>query len=143
MTADGAAPSWLFVYGTLMMPAVRRAVCGVTLATRAAELMDYARFQLRQRVYPAIVPAPGAATVGLLCEGFDAALWERLDAWESAFYTREAVVVRGADGMFSAAQTYVLAARHRHLLSADAWSPVEFERLHLAAYLARWTDTTP
>ena len=143
MTADSAAPNRLFVYGTLMMPAVRRAVCGVTLASRDAELMDYARFQLRQRVYPAIVPAPGAATVGLLCEGLNAALWERLDAWESALYRREAVVTRGADGMLIAAQTYVLAARHRHLLGTDAWSPAEFERLHLSAYLARWTDTTP
>ena len=138
MTADAAA-SRLFVYGTLMMPAVLKAVCDMPFTPRAATLPDYARYQLRERVYPAIVPAVGAITAGLLCEGLDERLWRRLDRWESELYTRHTVTVRDAAGALFDAQTYVLAPAHRHLLSTAPWSPDAFERLHLADYLARWT----
>lgn len=142
MTADAAA-SRLFVYGTLMMPAVLAAVCGQSLTARPAALADYARYQLRERVYPAIVASPGATTCGLVCEGLDGPLWQRLDRWESELYLRHTVTVREPTGTPLAAQTYVLAAPHHHLLSARPWSPREFERAHLAAYLARWTHAPP
>ena len=122
-----------------MMPAVLQAVCGMTFTLRAATLPDYARYRLRERVYPAIVPALGASTTGLLCEGLDGPLWRRLDRWESELYARHTVTVCDSAGALLGAQTYVLALRHHHLLSTEPWSPAEFERLHLAAYLARWT----
>ena len=143
MTAHDHAGSRLFVYGTLMMPAVRQAVCGMPLATRAATLPDYVRYQLRERVYPAIVSALGAITAGLLCEGLDGPLWRRLDSWESELYLRHTVMVRDTAGALVGAQTYVLAPPHHHLLSTAPWSPAAFERLHLAAYLARWTSARP
>lgn len=110
---------------------------------RPATLADFARYRLRRRVYPAIVPAPGAQTEGLLYEGLDAALWQRLDEWESTLYARQEVQVRDADGHLLGAQTYVLAPAHYGELQAAAWSPQEFERLHLAAYLARWHTPRP
>ncbi len=139
MTADDAATR-LFIYGTLLMPAVRDAVCGRHFDTHPASLADFARYRLRQRVYPAIVPEPGASTAGLLCEGLDEALWRRLDQWESELYARLAVNVQSIDGIALAAYTYVLAPPHYHELESLPWSPAEFERLHLAAYLARWID---
>ena len=120
------------------MPAVRDGVCGRRLDTRPASLVDFARYRLRQRVYPAIVHEPGTVTAGLLCEGLDAALWRRLDDWESELYVRLAVQVRGSDGAALAAYTYVLASRHLRELESLPWSPAEFERLHLSSYLARW-----
>lgn len=139
MTADADA-SRLFVYGTLMMPAVLEALCGRSFTARPATLPDYARYQLRERVYPAIVPRAGATTNGLLCAGFDEPLWQRLDSWESELYVRHTVIVHDDDGAQQAAQTYVLVPAHHHLLTAAPWSPLTFERLHLAAYLARWTS---
>lgn len=138
MTADDAAGR-LFVYGTLMSPAVLDAVCGRDLPRAAGTLAGYARYRLRRRVYPAIVGEPGASTSGLLCEGLDELLWQRLDAWESPLYRRERVQVRDAGGGARAAHTYVLAPAHHRELERRAWSAEEFERLHLAAYLARWT----
>lgn len=135
-TDDGAAR--LFVYGTLMMPAVRDAVCGRTLPSRAGTLADFARYRLRGEIYPAIVDERGALTVGLLCEGLDGELWQRLDAWESPLYSRRPVTVHDASGRACAAHAYVLAAHHHARLERQAWSPREFEALHLAAYLARW-----
>jgi gamma-glutamylcyclotransferase (GGCT)/AIG2-like uncharacterized protein YtfP len=142
LRADDAA-SRLFVYGTLLMPAVLHAVCGRQFVTRPAILADFGRYRLRGRVYPAIVAEPGAVTAGLLCEGLDEALWQRLDAWESALYGRQAVVVQDDDGVPLAAHSYVLAAACHGELEATAWSPAEFERLHLSAYLARWSTARP
>ncbi len=142
MTSD-AATQRLFVYGTLMMPAVLQAVSGVSFALRPATLAGYARYQLRARVYPAIVPAEDATTDGLLCEGIDGPLWQRLDRWESTLYTRHTVTVRDETGALLSAQTYVLALAHYHLLSSEPWSALEFERLHLESYLARWSSSRP
>ena len=142
MTAGDAAHR-LFVYGTLMMPAVLHAVCERHFTQRPASLADFARYRLRRRVYPAIIATPGALTEGLLYEGLDAALWQRLDEWESTLYSRQAVQVRDADGHLLGAQTYVLAPAHHQELETAAWSPQEFERLHLAAYLARWHTLPP
>ena len=137
MRTDDAAGR-LFVYGTLMMPVVLHAVCGRRLSTRTAGLADFGRYRLRQRVYPAIVAEPGALTMGLLVEGLDAVLWQRLDEWESALYIRRTVAVQTREGATLAAQTYVLAAHHHQELDTAPWSPEEFERLHLRAYVARW-----
>lgn len=138
MRTDDAA-SRLFVYGTLMMPAVLHAVCGRLLPTRAAGLAEFGRYRLRQRVYPAIVAEPGALTEGLLVEGLDAALWQCLDQWESTLYTRQTVTIQTREGATLTAQTYVLAAQHHQQLDTAPWSPEEFARLHLSAYMARWT----
>jgi gamma-glutamylcyclotransferase (GGCT)/AIG2-like uncharacterized protein YtfP len=110
LTADDAAGR-LFVYGTLMTPAVLDAVCGRALPRAAGTLAGYARYRLRRRVYPAIVGEHGASTTGLLCEGLDEFLWQRLDAWESPLYRRERVLVSDAGGGERTAHTYVLAAR--------------------------------
>ena len=142
MTTDDGAQR-LFVYGTLLMPAVLHAVCGRALATRPARLADFARYRLRGQVYPAIVREPGATTEGLLCAGLDEALWRGLDDWESRLYRRELVTVECADGVALRAHTYVLALPHQQQLSTAPWSPAEFERRHLAAYLARWTAAHP
>jgi gamma-glutamylcyclotransferase (GGCT)/AIG2-like uncharacterized protein YtfP len=142
LTADDAAHR-LFVYGTLMMPAVLHAVCGQHFTQRPATLADFARYRLRRRVYPAIIASPGALTEGLLYEGLDAALWQRLDEWESTLYSRQAVEVRDAAGHLLGAHTYVLAPAYHHELELVAWSPQEFEGLHLAAYLARWHTPRP
>lgn len=137
MSAD-AAPSRLFAYGTLMMPAVLQAVCGSPRPLRPATLFDYARFRVRNHVFPGIVPAPGAATLGVLVDDIDAALWRRLDAFESDLYERRPVTVTTADADAVDAYAYVVPSHNRHILSGEAWSPAEFAARHLAAYLARW-----
>lgn len=127
----------LFVYGTLMYPAVFQAVCGTPLIGHAAALEGYARRRVRDAVYPAIVACPGARTMGLLVEDLDTHLWARLDAFEGAAYERKLVaVVRAADGKSLGAQTYVATAAAVADLLDEAWSPTEFSAADLQRYLA-------
>jgi gamma-glutamylcyclotransferase (GGCT)/AIG2-like uncharacterized protein YtfP len=121
-----------------MLPAVRQAVCGRALPEQPATLADYVRYRFRGRVYPGIVPAPGASTEGALVEGIDAGLWARLDRFETDLYERLEVEVATADGTRTAC-AYVVAPRHRGRLSRAPWCPQGFAARDLAAYLARWT----
>jgi gamma-glutamylcyclotransferase (GGCT)/AIG2-like uncharacterized protein YtfP len=134
-----AASSRLFAYGTLMMPTVLRAICGDERRLRPAQLPGYARFRVRGQVFPGIVPAAGARTDGVVVDDIDPALWRRLDAFESDLYERRPVTVATADDQTLDACAYIVAARHRHILSQDAWCPAAFAATELEAYLARWT----
>jgi gamma-glutamylcyclotransferase (GGCT)/AIG2-like uncharacterized protein YtfP len=133
----GGADQRLFVYGTLMYPAVFQAVCGASLLGQAATLEGYVRRRVRDAIYPAIVACAGARTTGLLVEDLDDGQWARLDAFEGAAYARIVVAVeRTADGIRLPAQTYVAAPAAVHALLDEIWSPTEFSAADLQRYLA-------
>lgn len=132
-------PRRLFAYGTLMFPEVLRAVCGVDLPATPAVLHGYARRPVRGHGFPAIVAEPGASTDGMLIENLSAALWRRLDEFESDFYDRLPVAPVRADGVATTACAYVVAPRYRQRLGAGEWSPAHFRATQLDAYLARYT----
>jgi gamma-glutamylcyclotransferase (GGCT)/AIG2-like uncharacterized protein YtfP len=130
----------LFVYGSLLAPAVLRALLDREPSHLAAQLPDYRRTALRGQSFPAIVPAVGAVTAGALIR-VDRRELRRLDAWEDDFFYRCSVSIRLADGDASSAQAYVLAPRHRHLVAARSWEPDDFTRHHAAAcalHARRW-----
>lgn len=129
----------LFVYGTLMVPRIFAAVCGTVRPQVLAELAGHARYRVRGAVFPGLVPEAGARTAGCLVSGIDAALWQRLDAFEGDLYERCEVKVRLLDGRECAGMTYVVTAAGRSALTRQRWSLAAFERRHLEAYLARWT----
>jgi len=132
----GDADQRLFVYGTLMYPAVFHAVCGTALVGQVATLEGYARRRVRDALYPAIVASPGARTTGLLVEGVDARQWACLDAFEGATYERRGVaVVRVADGVAIGAQTYVATLAAVPTLLDEIWSPPAFSAADLQRYL--------
>ncbi len=127
----------LFAYGTLMFPAVFRAVTGLARTGLPAMLDDYARYAVRGQPWPAMLAEIGARTDGLVYRDVPAAAWPRLDDFEGSFYFRTTVEVTLTDGTRRAAQTYLARAGTRTWLSPRAWSAEEFRRRHLAQYLAR------
>lgn len=126
----------VFVYGSLLVPAVVRAVLGRTPAAAPAALHDYRRCSLRGPAYPALLRAPGRCTRGAVIELAPAEL-RRLDRYEDDFYIRRPVTVALDDGSSVRAQTYVLSARHRRLAGPRAWSLGTFASRHALRSLRR------
>lgn len=125
----------LFAYGTLQFPQIIAALLGRELAGVPALLREHSRFRVADRVYPAVVAAPGGEVPGVLYSGLEPADLERLDAYEGPLYERVDVTLQTSE-LTVAATTYLLRAEHRHRLSAEAWDLGEFQREHLASYLA-------
>ena len=125
-----------FTYGTLIFPEVFAAVTGRELAGEEAELADHARYRLRDRVYPTVVPEPGAAVSGRVYHGLDAAALEQLDRFEDELYERRVVGVV-ANGETRDAHVYVCAEAFRPLVLPEPWDPDAFWRQHGERYLER------
>lgn len=136
MTRDVAAPTRLFVYGTLLFSDVLARVAGRRLEGREAVLPGYARHAVRGVVYPGVVRTPGAATEGRLVEGVDALALARIDRFEGRIYERRRLPVRVAGRAgFVHAGVYVVPPARRHLLDHAPWDPEAFAARHLADYL--------
>jgi len=127
----------LFAYGTLQLPDILHAVVGERWHGRAAVLDGYACYRIRGKPYPAIVVEPTGSVSGLLYSDVGAPELERLDRYEGELYERRTLGVRVDGTPLTAAVGYVLADRHRSLLSAQGWELAAFEREHLAEYLQR------
>jgi gamma-glutamylcyclotransferase (GGCT)/AIG2-like uncharacterized protein YtfP len=133
-------PPHLYTYGTLQLPQIISQIVGRPVLGRPARLAGFARYRIRDRVYPAIVESPGAELEGVVYEGLAADELLRLDDYEGPIYERIAVQIE-VEGAALAACTYVLRPEHRARLSTEPWDLVSFEQEHLASYLARISVT--
>jgi len=140
----------IFAYGTLQFPDIAAAVAGRRLPASAARLHGYARFQLKGEPYPGIVPRAGASVPGVVYEGVDGIVLDRLDEFEGEMYRREDVQVIVDDGVDGdgegtplAAQTYVIRPRWRSLLRPVDWDPDSFARHWHSAYVRADGDPPP
>lgn len=132
----------LFVYGTLMFPAVRTRITGLQVSATVARLPGYARYTLADREQarvPAIVAEAGACVQGRLLTGLGNELLDVLDRFEEigdGRYRRITVVVQSEDGEWRMAEVYVAGEKAiPHL--AGPWEPERFEREELERYLQR------
>lgn len=132
----GPGSPHLFAYGTLELEVIVERVLSRSFAVRPAELAGYARYLLRGCPYPAIVPAPGRAVSGTLLLDLDAEHFTLLDTYEGELYERRELVVAVGSAPVRA-QSYVLRPEFHDQLTSEAWDRREFERRHLAGYLAR------
>ncbi len=129
----------LFTYGTLQFPAMMRAVLGRTLAMRPAELPGFARYQVRRRVFPGVVPAPQSAVPGYLIERVDPITLAWIDDYEGPPFRRHRVAVRlPDDGTEIEAITYILRPRYHCLLLDRDWDPEHFRRQWHDAYVREY-----
>jgi len=128
----------LFCYGTLEFPEVLALVTGRHFPAVAASLDGYARYRVKNALYPAIVSEKGSRTDGTLYCDLDPASIRRLDRYEDAIYVRRSVNVRTVDGAIRPAQTYIVPEQRRWILSARRWDKMQFARHHLRRYLARF-----
>jgi gamma-glutamylcyclotransferase (GGCT)/AIG2-like uncharacterized protein YtfP len=117
----------LFIYGSLLAPAVLRALLDRQPAQQAAWLPGFRRAALRGPAFPGIVPAAGARASGALIDVCRRELGA-LDAWEDDFFQRRRVRVCLPAGGELDAQAYVLAPRYRHLAAVRPWSAEDFGR---------------
>ena len=129
------SPLRVFIYGSLLVPEVARAVLGRTPAAAPAVLHGYRRCSLRGHVFPGLLRAPGHRTRGAVIALASAEL-RRLDRYEDDFYVRRPVTVALDDGGSVCTQTYLLSTRHLRLASRRAWSLAAF-RASRAAREAR------
>ncbi len=123
----------IFAYGTLGFPEIVHALTGRRFSSRPAVLEGFARYRVRGRSYPGIVPAPGARTAGVLFDGVDLRSLALLDRFEGDLYERREVWVCAGDGPPLAALTYVVAAGRRQCLGREPWDRDRFVARHLAA----------
>lgn len=136
MRADTPPFGHLFAYGTLELPEVLAKVTGREHVPRAALLAGFSRYLLARYPYPAIIADPAGTVLGSVFLDLDAAELARLDAYEGDLYERCELSVWAGDAALQA-QSYVLRGEFHELLSQAPWDRHEFERRHLASYLAR------
>jgi hypothetical protein len=98
--------SALFVYGSLLDPALRKRLLGRQVDAIPARLDGYER---RQQRYLFILRCDGAETEGALLRDLSDRDLEILDAYEEvpALYTRELVQASDGQGMLLKCWTYI------------------------------------
>ena len=131
----------LFVYGTLQDPDVLAAVLGRPVdmsGLRLASAHGYRAVTYPGRVYPALVPAPGAVAPGLIVDSLQALDVAVLDAFEGDEYRREAISVL-LDNQVRLAETYLPVIA----IAADtpAWSLVDWTARHKPTVIHGETST--
>lgn len=137
----------VFVYGTLMFPALFEQVAGVPLAAEPARLAGYRRHAVEAAArapFPAIRAEAGACVDGLLirnCAGDTLLRLDRFEGIEQGLYRRTAVEVTDRHRHRIAAQAYVAGPALAGRLGAD-WCPQHFAERHLDDYLA-WLAGAP
>lgn len=120
-------PHTLFVYGTLLFPAIMHRVIGRVLPHEPATLNGYVRRGVHGEIYPGVLPSLGSKVTGKLCRGLDGTTLRRLDAFEGEQFERQWVHVTTPAGR-RGAFVYVLAPRHRRF-ATEHWSEREFVTL--------------
>ncbi len=118
----------LFAYGTLMVPEILAMAAGRAHTGENARLAGYARYKLKEKHYPALIPASGETTDGIVYFDLDESAVCRLDIFEGEMYDRTRVRVLLADKTAMDACTYVLRGPYRSMLSREEWSLEEFKK---------------
>ena len=101
----------LFLYGTLLRPALLTRFAGRRLASEPAMLEGWRRVRLRGTPYPTLQRAPGHVAGAVVNAG--AAAVRRLSAYEGVRYRLERVTVDTARGKLTAHTWIAAAVTHR------------------------------
>ncbi|KAL6888650.1 hypothetical protein ACP4OV_009676 [Aristida adscensionis] len=133
--AAGAATHSVFVYGTLMAEEVLRVLLGRAPPASPALLPDHRRFSIRGRVYPAILPARGAAVHGKVFRGVTDRELHVFDAFEDEEYARKTLEVSITDTSEKLpAYAYIWVNEADPDLYGE-WDFEEWRKVHLDDYL--------
>jgi gamma-glutamylcyclotransferase (GGCT)/AIG2-like uncharacterized protein YtfP len=126
------APAPLFVYGSLCFPDVLRALIDRVPPSEPATARGWRAAALRDRVYPALVPAEDKSADGLLLAELTRDEWRLLDAFEDDVY--DLALLQLNDDR--AGWAYVATADEDPALPHE-WDPTTFEQTALPGYLER------
>lgn len=127
-------PTLLFVYGTLRDPDLLSAVLGRPL--EAGELLaavapGFRATHYPDRIYPALIRAPGGAAEGLLLTGLSPFERDLLDQFEGSEYRRGIVPVMVGEELHEA-EAYLPAVP---VAGGDPWSLEHWRAVHKADVL--------
>jgi gamma-glutamylcyclotransferase (GGCT)/AIG2-like uncharacterized protein YtfP len=128
----------VFAYGSLMIPAVMRAVTGRDFLSIPAFLRDHARYRVRGESYPGIIQEKGSMTPGILYFDLDHDALKRLDDFEGAWYERIPVRTETGEGKILKAETYLFKLEYIGLLTKDPWDLETFEKNHLRTFMKNY-----
>lgn len=123
----------LFVYGTLQYPEILQKLTGKNFVSKPAVLNNYMRHKVKHAEYPAIVPKPGAQTMGLLIENVDDLSLRAIDFYEGNEYEKTVVTVFTENTVMDAF-TYTWIGGNKNL-EEDDWDKNNFEKNFLQLYL--------
>jgi len=125
MTASGRH---CFTYGSLMVPEIMAAVCGLKVQAVTAQLPGYSRHPVRGEEYPGMVPNANATVDGMLYLDLPPDALARLDTFEGEQYTRSTVIVLDARQRSIEADTYIFRPKYADLLLPGDWDYAAFLR---------------
>uniref|UniRef100_A0A0E0LFB9 Putative gamma-glutamylcyclotransferase n=1 Tax=Oryza punctata TaxID=4537 RepID=A0A0E0LFB9_ORYPU len=132
---DGGAHN-VFVYGSLMTDEVVRTIIKRVPPSSPAILPNFHRFNVKGRIYPAILPVQSKKVAGKVITGVTDAELHILDEFEDVEYVRRRVEITLADtSLTMLADTYVWADAEDPNLYGE-WDFEEWKRLHMKDFLA-------
>ena len=111
----------VFAYGTLCLSEVMELVAGEKVLGLPAELRNYSRYAIKERVFPGIVAEEHGLVDGVLYQGVSTEGLRRIGFFEDDFYERQEVCVELSDGTQCQASAYVIPDRLRHVLTQEPW----------------------
>lgn len=126
----------LFVYGSLRCPEVLDVLLGRVPTLTPANVVGWRPARLRNRIYPALIPARGTTT-GAVISGLSRNEWRILNSFEDEIYDLEEL--RLTDARFAWAYVCFDDA----LCSGENWDIERFVSTELEAYVTRcraWRD---
>jgi len=123
----------IFVYGTLLSPAILEKLTRKLLKTSPAVLPGYKRFCVKDVDYPAIIRVDGSKTNGLIIEKADDSTLAVLSFYEGDEYEIRKVIVL-LNGKPEEALTFVW-VKGNELLDDEEWDFQHFEKTFLEHYL--------
>ncbi|AQK66897.1 AIG2-like protein D [Zea mays] len=131
-----AAAHSVFVYGSLMADEVVRTILKRVPPAAPALLPNYHRFNIKGRIYPAILPVESKRVAGRVIMGVTDEELQLLDAFEDVEYTRTRVEISLADSSENMlADTYVWSDAEDLNLYGE-WDFEEWKKLHMKDFLA-------
>ncbi|WAJ70919.1 gamma-glutamylcyclotransferase family protein [Catenovulum adriaticum] len=128
----------IFTYGSLMYAQVWQSIVSQTYRSTPARLAGFARYSIKNRSYPAIIPSQNAQTQGLVYYHVSDADIALLDKFEGQCYLRLSHPVELNDQTYIQADCYILRPEFEHLLSLNAWSVKKFEQDGLQTFLTHY-----
>ena len=120
-----------------MLPEVMLAVTGCEFKTGKACLQNYQRFQVKNKVYPAIVYSAGNITEGVIYFDIDEESLQRLDYFEDIIYHRKHVSLISEESQSVEAFAYIINPEFESSLSDKEWILEDFRERCLENYVRR------
>jgi gamma-glutamylcyclotransferase (GGCT)/AIG2-like uncharacterized protein YtfP len=128
----------LFAYGTLMFPAIWRAVVGREAAGEPATVRGFAVYRAPGDVYPVMVQGGANDEArGVVYRNLDDATVQLLDDYEAGLYDRVAIEATLAAGETLTCHCYLLRRVYERPANLEPWDADAFERDDLPGYLDR------